>query len=106
MAEIGAGDKPTILVFNKIDLFSTEDVEINDWEIGSGNEPVNQQIRIERVTEFLKNSFMNAPQPLTVFISAEQRENIEELRTAIMSLVKAKHIAIFPNWLSEESVIS
>jgi GTP-binding protein HflX len=106
LAEIGAGDKPTILVFNKIDLFSTEDVEINDWEIGSGNEPVNQQIRIEKVTEFLKNSFMNAPQPLTVFISAEQRENIEELRAAIMSLVKEKHISIFPNWIESDSINS
>jgi GTPase len=104
LVEIGAANKPTVLVFNKIDLFSTEEVEIHDWEIGSGNEPVNQQIRIEKVTEFLKNSFMNAPQPLTVFISAEQRENIEELRTSLISLVKEKHIQIFPNWLAEEVV--
>jgi GTPase len=102
LVDIGAANKPTVLVFNKIDLFSTEEVEINDWEIGSGNEPINQQIRIEKVTEFLKNSFMNVPQPLTVFISAAQRENIEELRTSLISLVKEKHIQIFPNWLAEE----
>ena len=102
LADIGAADKPTILVFNKIDLYSTEDVEIHDWQIGSGDEPVNQQIRIQKVTEFLKNSFMNLPQPTTVFISAEQKENIDELRDAILALVKSRHIQIFPNWLNEE----
>ncbi|MEA5139323.1 GTPase HflX [Arcicella rigui] len=101
LAEIGAADKPTILVFNKIDLFSTEEIVINDWEIGSGDEPVNQQMRIQRVTEFLKNSYMNHPQPQTVFISAEQKENIEELRSTILTAVKEKHIQIFPNWLNE-----
>lgn len=101
LAEIGAADKPTILVFNKIDLFSTEEIVINDWEIGSGDEPVNQQSRIQKVTEFLKNSYMNNPQPQTVFISAEQKENIEELRNTILNAVKEKHILIFPNWLNE-----
>ena len=101
LTEIGAADKPTILVFNKIDLFSSEEVVINDWEIGSGNEPENQQSRIEKVTAFLKNSYMNNPQPQTVFISAEQKENIEELRETIVKAVKEKHILIFPNWLNE-----
>ncbi|MDR6564276.1 MULTISPECIES: GTPase HflX [unclassified Arcicella] len=101
LTEIGAADKPTILVFNKIDLFSSEEVLINDWEIGSGNEPENQQSRIEKVTAFLKNSYMNNPQPQTVFISAEQKENIEELRETIVKAVKEKHILIFPNWLNE-----
>ncbi|MEA5405909.1 GTPase HflX [Arcicella sp. DC2W] len=101
LTEIGAADKPTILVFNKIDLFSSEEIVINDWEIGSGNEPENQQSRIEKVTAFLKNSYMNNPQPQTVFISAEQKENIEELRDTIVKAVKEKHILIFPNWLNE-----
>ncbi len=101
LTEIGAADKPTILVFNKIDLFSSEEIVINDWEIGSGNEPENQQSKIEKVTTFLKNSYMNHPQPQTVFISAEQKENIDELREIILNAVKEKHILIFPNWLNE-----
>ena len=80
-------------------MFSSEDIEIKDWEIGSGNEPVNQKSEIEKVTEFLKNSYMNLPQPTTVFVSAVQKENIEELRDAIINIVKEKHILIFPNWL-------
>jgi GTPase len=99
LTEIKAADKPIILVFNKIDLFSSEEIEINDWEIGSGDEPVNQQSRIEKVTELLKKSYMHTPQPLTVFISAEQKENMEELRNAILELVTEKHLAIYPNSL-------
>jgi GTPase len=99
LTDIKAADKPIILVFNKIDLFSTEAIEINDWEIGSGEEPVNQQSRIEKVTELLKKSYMHTPQPLTVFISAEQKENMEELRNAILELVREKHLNIYPNSL-------
>ena len=99
LTEIKAADKPIILIFNKIDLFSTEEIEINDWEIGSGDEPVNQQSRIEKVTELLKKSYMHTPQPQTVFISAEQKENIEELRSAILNLVREKHLVIYPNSL-------
>ena len=99
LTEIHAADKPIILVFNKIDLFSSEEIEIKDWEIGSGDEPVNQQSRIEKVTELLKKSYMHTPQPLTVFISAEQKENIEELRNAILELVREKHLSIYPNSL-------
>jgi GTP-binding protein HflX len=101
LTEIGAADKPTILVFNKIDLFSAEEITINDWEIGSGNEPENQQSKMEQVTEFLKKSYMNNPRPQTVFISAEQKENIEELRGIILNAVKERHVLIFPNWLNE-----
>ena len=99
LTEIHAADKPIILVFNKIDLFSSEEIEIKDWEIGSGDEPVNQQSRIEKVTELLKKSYMHTPQPLTDFISAEQKENIEELRNAILELVREKHLSIYPNSL-------
>ena len=99
LTDIKAADKPIILVFNKIDLFSTEEIEIKDWEIGSGDEPINQQSRIEKVTELLKKSYMHTPQPLTVFISAEQKENLEELRTAILELVREKHLGIYPNSL-------
>jgi GTPase len=99
LTDIKAADKPIILVFNKIDLFSTEEIEIKDWEIGSGDEPVNQQSRIEKVTELLKKSYMHTPQPLTVFISAEQKENIDELRSAILELVREKHLSIYPNSL-------
>jgi GTP-binding protein HflX len=111
LTEIGAADKPTILVFNKIDKFEvepeTEEKEQDDWEVVHGEnpweeEPKDQASRIQKVTEFLKKSYLHTPQPLAVFISAEQKENLDELRDTVLNLVKSKHIQIFPNWLNTD----
>jgi GTP-binding protein HflX len=50
----------------------------------------------------LKKSYLHTPQPLAVFISAEQKENLDELRDTVLNLVKSKHIQIFPNWLNTD----
>lgn len=100
LAEIGAGNKPTILVFNKIDLFSDEEIELEEWQIETEGEKV--KTRLERVTDFLKNSYLDTPKPKSVFISAEYRENLGELRDALLAQVKEKHFQIFPNWLNTE----
>ena len=88
-----------ILVFNKIDLFDKEEPRVlEDWE-----EPVivrNQSTETEIVVALLKNSYLDSTRPKTVFISAEQKENIEDLREALIDLVREKHIQIFPNWLA------
>lgn len=113
LTEIGASDKPTILVFNKIDLFEAESVSIEkeDWEINHSEDahkweeqPKDQASRIQKVTEFLKNSYLHTPQPLAVFVSAEQKENLDELRETLLNLVKERHFQIFPNWLASDSV--
>lgn len=109
LAEIGASDKPTILVFNKIDLFEHEKemvtIEQADWEVtpeaeNTIQEPDTQESRIEKVTSFLKNTYLHEPKPLAVFISAEQKENLDDLREKLLALVKEKHFRIFPNWLA------
>lgn len=111
LTEIGAADKPTILVFNKIDKFEVEPATIekeqDDWEVVHGEnpweeEPKDQASRIQKVTEFLKKSYLHTPQPLAVFISAEQKENLDELRDTVLNLIKDKHIQIFPNWLTTD----
>jgi len=77
LAEIGAADKPTILVFNKIDLYVAE----------------------EETTDDLKNSYLRDSAQKTVFISAEKKENIEELKGAISVEVAKKHYSMYPNSL-------
>ena len=68
LTEIGAADKPTILVFNKIDKFEVEPATIekeqDDWEVVHGEnpweeEPKDQASRIQKVTEFLKKSYLH-----------------------------------------------
>ncbi|MDQ1089430.1 GTP-binding protein HflX [Siphonobacter sp. SORGH_AS 1065] len=88
LSEIGAADKPVILVFNKIDLYKPSP-EL-EFEAQEGNfSPI----------EFLKNSYLDTEKPKAIFISAEKKENIDELRQSLLNLVKDKHFQIFPNWL-------
>ena len=95
--EMGIGDKPTILVFNKIDLFPVEDIFFEGSEVGIDGEPALS--KMDRVTAFLNNTHWKTNTPKTVFISAEQRSNLAELRETIMDMIKDKHQQIFPNWL-------
>ncbi|MHA8107950.1 GTPase HflX [Aquirufa sp. A-Brett2-W8] len=95
--EMGVGDKPSILVFNKIDLFPVEDIFFEGSEVGIDGEP--QLSKMDRVTAFLKNTHWKTNTPKTVFISAEKRSNLAELRETIMDMIKDKHQQIFPNWL-------
>ncbi|MFM6948011.1 MAG: GTPase HflX [Aquirufa sp.] len=101
--EMGIGDKPTILVFNKIDLYKVEDVFFEGSFVNEDGEV--QKSKMERVTEFLKNTHWQSNQPQTVFISAEQKSNLSELREIIMKLIKEKHYQIFPNWMNDNHLM-
>ncbi|WP_420155135.1 GTPase HflX, partial [Siphonobacter sp.] len=73
LAEIGAGDKPMILVFNKIDLYQPSPEM--EFEAQEGNfSPI----------DFLKNTYLDTEKPKAIFISAEKKENIDELRQALL----------------------
>lgn len=85
LVDLGSADKPTITVFNKIDRLENSD--------GENHPPSLEQ---------LKQTHFSKANGLTVFISASEKRNIQELRDAIYSLVKAKHLTIFPNFLNDE----
>ena len=94
LAEIGAADKPVILVFNKIDLLKTHgESELND---GQGEE-----IDIMPVDK-LKATYMNQHDTVTVFISAEKGQNIDALRQVLFDKVSQIHYTIFPNYLKDQ----
>lgn len=94
LVEIGAADKPTILVFNKIDAYKPA---FNDEE-WLDEEP-ESQITTEPLLDQLKKSYIAHKAEKVVFISATQKENIDELRNTLFAMVKEKHFAIYPNWL-------
>lgn len=93
LAEIGAGDKTTIMVFNKIDLFFKNFRE-NDQE--------DEQEPPENIIAQLKRTFIGKGVREAVFISAAQKENILELRDILSKNVSEKHLMIFPNYLKNE----
>jgi GTP-binding protein HflX len=99
LAEIKAADKPTILVFNKIDAYQPK-VEAFDEVI----ETEEGEIVIEQTKalglEKLKKSYLTGKSDHVVFISAQNKENLEELRNTLFELVKNKHYLIYPNWVN------
>ena len=75
LAEMGAANKPTILVYNKIDMLDEEE---------------KQHLREEKRSD-------------VVYISAKNKENIVKLRTRILKRVKKEHNRIYPNYLQSET---
>jgi GTPase len=93
LAEIGASDKSMVLVFNKLDLFKPESEENLDEHLETITEN-----DLQRNLEKLKNSYLTKNTENVVFISAEHKENLGELRNILMQKIQEKHFLIYPNW--------
>ncbi|GHT06963.1 GTPase HflX [Bacteroidia bacterium] len=79
--------KPTIVVFNKIDAFEHVEKEADDLTPRS-----KENIPLEE----LKHTWMNNLHENCVFISAKDKENIEELKALLYQKVKEIHVERFP----------
>lgn len=88
LMEIGAGDKEMILVFNKIDAYRFVPKEEDDLT------PLTK----ENITlEELKRTWISRLNKTCVFISAAERNNIDELREKLMEKVKTVHFVRYPH---------
>ncbi len=85
--EIAKTPKPTILVFNKIDAFT---------HVVKGDDDLTPKRRENYSLEELKQTWMNKLQDNCIFISAKEKENIDELKQLIYKKVKEIHITRFP----------
>ena len=99
LAEIGAGDKPTILIFNKLDIYQPREEAFDEAIDTEAGEVIVAPSR-EKILEELKQGYLAKKADHVVFISAEQKENLAELRQLIIDIVKEKHLLIYPNWLN------
>ncbi|MCX7649272.1 MAG: GTPase HflX [Flavobacteriales bacterium] len=78
LEEIGAGEKPVIMVFNKCDLYVNEDRE--PWELeGEFEKPSLQEFQ---------RTYMARENSPAVFISALNRDNLDVLRKQIVREIK------------------
>ena len=91
LMEIGASDKDTIMVFNKIDQYN----ELKEQLDESTRADVQEMVSLEH----LKSTFIYKLNKASVFISAAKKENITELKEILIEKVKEKHLMIFPNYL-------
>ena len=87
LLEIESSNKPTILVFNKIDNFTYVEKEEDDL-----TEKTFENYSLEE----WKNTWMAKTNLPTLFISATERGNLDELRKVIYDNVKEIHMARFP----------
>ena len=88
LAEIHSADKPTIMVFNKIDAYTHEVIAEDD-------------LATERTTKHFtleewKQTWMQKVGKDVLFISALNKENLEEFRKVVYEKVKEIHFTRFP----------
>lgn len=86
LTEIGAGEKPVYLVFNKIDAYTFEVKDEDD---------LTPPTDANRTIDDLQNTYMAKDVPC-IFISAVNREGVDKLRTDIYKMVKEVHCGRFP----------
>lgn len=88
LEEIGANDKPTIMVFNKIDAYTYIEKDADD---------LTPMTRANWTLEMLQNSWMSKwPETRTVFISAGERQNIDRLREMMYEDISRIHAVRYP----------
>lgn len=85
LQEIGAGEKPTILVFNKMDLY--EQQTFDEW--------LEDEVKQDLLRQ-LKKYWNNETHNNCIFISATERMNVDELRVTILDKVKEIYSIRYP----------
>lgn len=88
LSEIKSLDKPTIMVFNKIDAYTHQEIEQDDL--------LTERTSRHFTLEEWKQTWMNRMNGDTLFISAINKENIEEFREKVYKKVREIHITRFP----------
>lgn len=81
-------DKPTIMVFNKIDAFKNEVIEEDDL--------VTEHEKQHNTLEDWKKSWYAKMENRCAFISALNKDNLEEFKKIVFTEVKKIHITRFP----------
>jgi len=85
--DITKEEKPSIIVFNKIDAFSYIEKDSDDL-----TPRTKENVSLEE----LKQTWMNKLHENCVFISAKEKQNIEELKSLLYRKVKEIHVQRYP----------
>ncbi|MBF4986437.1 50S ribosome-binding GTPase, partial [Nonlabens mediterrranea] len=88
LSEIDAVDKPTIMVFNKIDQYVAEDYDPEDL--------LEERTTAHYSLEEWKRTWMAKMGENVVFISAIEKENIESFKKKVYDQVREIHVKRFP----------
>ena len=87
LADLNCGDKPSMVVFNKIDAFTYVQKEEDDL-----TPKTKENITLDE----LKASWMSRLSDNCIFISAREKQNIETLKEIIYKRVCELHVQKYP----------
>ena len=87
LADLGCADKPSMIVFNKIDAYTWTPQDEDDLTA-----PTKENISLDE----LKKTWMAKMQGDCLFISAREKQNIDELREILYAKVRELHVQKYP----------
>lgn len=87
LADLGCADKPSMIIFNKIDAYTWDEKDEDDLT------PVKKN---EISLEDLKKTWMAKLNDSCLFISAKEKQNIDEFREVIYKKVRELHVQKYP----------
>ncbi len=87
LKDLGCADKPSMLIFNKIDAYTWVDKEPDDL-----TPPTKENITLDE----LKRTWMAKQGDNCLFISARNKTNIDELRDTLYKQVRQLHVQKYP----------
>ena len=85
LAELGAAEKPTITVFNKMDKY--EEQAFDEW--------LEKDVK-EEILRDLKHRWQEETRGNCVFISATERRNLDQLRQTVLNKVRDMYRVRYP----------
>ncbi len=87
LGDLGCAEKPSMVVFNKIDAYRWVEKEADDL-----TPPTRENVTLEE----LKRTWMAKLNENCLFISARERQNIEEMRRMLYEKVRQLHVQKYP----------
>ena len=88
LSEINSLNKPTLLVFNKIDNYKALEIEEDDL--------TTEKTKLHNTLDEWKQTWMGQLGDNVIFISAIEKSNIDELKKLLYSKVRDIHVTRFP----------
>ena len=88
LSEINSLNKPTLLVFNKIDNYEALEIDEDDL--------TTERTKLHYTLDEWRHTWMGQLGDNVIFISAIEKSNIEELKKLLYSKVREIHVTRFP----------
>ena len=88
LEEIKSSDKPSIMVFNKIDAYHPETIDEDDL--------ITEKTEAHFTLQEWEQTWMSRMNGDAIFISALNKENLDEFKKTVYNKVKELHIKRFP----------